>query len=80
MLTLWRRQSGMIRKTSRDIDEHLIKQSKNLLGTVSDKEATVSALLEIVRRNARREEVRVLSNMDGIDMAEKESMAKAWHS
>ena len=68
-----------MRKISRNFDEHLIKQSKNLLGTVSDKEATGSALREFVRRNARREEVRVLSRMDGIDIAEKEIMAKAWH-
>lgn len=69
-----------MRKTSVDIDEHLIEQAKVLLGTVSIKETIASALREIVRMDARRQEIRALAEMDGLDLADAKVMAKAWRS
>lgn len=69
-----------MRKTSVDIDEHLIAQAKVLLGTVSIKETIDSALREIVRRDVRRQEIRALAEMDGLDLSDAKVMAKAWRS
>lgn len=69
-----------MRKTSVDIDEHLIEQAKVLLGTVSIKETIDSALREIVRRDVRRQEIRALAEMDGLDLSDAKVMAKAWRS
>lgn len=67
-------------KTSVDIDERLIEQAKVLLGTVSIKETIDSALREVVRMNARRQEIRALTEMDWLDLADVKVMAKAWRS
>lgn len=69
-----------MRKTSVDIDEHLVEQAKVLLGTVSIKETIDSALREIVRMDVRRQEIRALVEMDGLDLADAKVMAKAWRS
>ena len=69
-----------MRKTSVDIDEHLIEQAKALLGTVSIKETIDSALREIVRMDVRRQEIRALAEMDGLDLSDAKVMAKAWRS
>ena len=65
-------------KTSVDIDERLIEQAKVLLGTVSIKETIDSALWEVIRMNARRQEIRALVEMDGLDLSDAKVMAKAW--
>lgn len=69
-----------MRKTSVDIDEHLIEQAKVLLGTVSIKETIDSALREIVRMDVRRQEIVALAEMDGLDLSDAKVMAKAWRS
>ena len=69
-----------MRKTSVDIDERLIEQAKLLLGTASIKETIDSALREVVRRDARRQEIRALAEMDGLDLSDGEVMAGAWRS
>ena len=69
-----------MRKTSVDIDERLIEQAKFLLGTASIKETIDSALREVVRRDARRQEIRALAEMDGLDLSDGEVMAGAWRS
>lgn len=69
-----------MRKTSVDIDEHLIEKAKILLGTVSIKETIDSALREVVRRDVRRQEIRALAAMDGLDLSDAKVMAKAWRS
>ena len=69
-----------MRKTSVDIDERLIEQAKSLLGTASIKETIDSALREVVRRDARRQEIRALAEMDGLDLSDGEVMARAWRS
>ncbi len=38
------------------------------------------ALREVERRDARRQEIEALSKMDGLDLADREVMAKAWRS
>lgn len=69
-----------MRKTSVEIDEHLIEQAKVLLGTVSIKETIDSALREIVRRDVRRQEIVALAEMDGLDLSDAKVMAKAWRA
>ncbi len=63
-----------------DIDERLIEQAKSLLGTASIKETIDSALREVVRTDARRQEIRALAEMDGLDLSDGEVMARAWRS
>ena len=61
-------------KTSVDIDDHLIEQARNLLGATSIKETIERALLKVVRR----EEIRSLAQMDGLDLSNEQVMAEAW--
>ena len=67
-------------KTSVDIDSDLLEQARSLLGTSSIKETVHGALLEIVRAEARRQEVAALVAMDGLDLADREIMKNAWRS
>lgn len=69
-----------MRKTSVDIDDDLIEQVRRLLGTTSIKETIDRALREVVRGAARREEIRALATMDGLDLADEQVMAGAWRS
>ena len=61
-------------KTTVDIDDHLIEQTRNLLGTNSIEETIERALLKVVRR----EEIRSLAQMDGLDLFNEQLMAEAW--
>ena len=70
--------AALMGKTSINIDGCLVEQAKALLGTQSIKETINAALQEIVRMDARRQEVRALSRMDGLDLADAKIMAKAW--
>ena len=67
-------------KTSVDIDDRLIAQVRDLLGTSSMKETIDQALREVVRSAARREEIRVLTAMEDLDLADEQVMAGAWRS
>ena len=67
-------------KTSVDIDSDLLEQARSLLGTSSIKETIHCALREIVRAEARRQEVAALVAMDGLDLADGEIMKNAWRS
>ena len=67
-----------MRKTSVQIDDHLVEQAQNLLGTNSINETIDRALLEVVRSEARREEIRALAQMDGLDLSNEQVMADAW--
>ena len=69
-----------MRKTSVDIDDYLIEQVRSVLGTSSIKETIDSALREVLRVDARRQEIRALAEMDGMDLANRDVMAKAWRS
>ena len=67
-------------KTSVDIDNLLLEQARGLLGTSSIKETIHCALREVVRAEARRQEVEALVRMDGLDLADSEVMKSAWRS
>lgn len=67
-------------KTSVDIDNDLLEQTRNLLGTSSIRETIHCALLKVVRAEARRQEVEALVTMDGLDLADREIMKNAWRS
>lgn len=67
-----------MRKTSVQIDDELVARVRILLGTSSIKETIHQALLEVERREARRQEIKALVEMDGLDLGEDEVMAGAW--
>ena len=69
-----------MRKTSVEIDDDLVGRVRALLGTSSIKETIHEALLEVERRVARREEIRALAEMEGLDLDDEQLMARAWRS
>ena len=69
-----------MKKTSVVIDDRLLEQVQDLLGTRSIRDTIDRALREIVRNEARRQEIAALSEMDGLDLANEEIMAGAWRS
>ena len=69
-----------MKKTSVVIDDRLLEQVQDLLGTRSIRDTIDRALREIVRDGARRQEIAALSEMDGLDLAKEEIMAGAWRS
>ncbi len=66
------------RKTSVEIDEELLAETRSVLATKTVRETIEEAFREVLRGEALREEVRALSEMDGLDLADPEVMAKAW--
>ncbi len=66
------------RKTSVEINDDLLQAVKRLLATKTVKETIEKAFLEILRAQARRDEVEALSTMSGMDLADPEIMAGAW--
>ena len=69
-----------MRKTSVAIDDSLIKQVRSVLGTGSIKETIDRALREVLRSEARHQEIKALSEMDGLELSNEKIMAKAWCS
>ena len=69
-----------MRKTSVDVDDLLLEQVRDVLGTSSIKETINGALREVMRAEARRREIRALAVMEGLDLADEQVMAKAWRS
>ena len=69
-----------MRKTSVDVDDLLLEQVRDVLGTSSIKETIDGALREVMRGEARRQEIRALAAMDGLDLDDEKVMAKAWRS
>ena len=69
-----------IRKTSIEIDQDLLDQVRNALGTATLKETVEEAFLEVLRERARREEVEALSGMRGMDLDDDQVMAGAWRT
>lgn len=68
----------MTRKTSLEIDEELLERVRTLLGTATIRETVDEAFRELLRIQARREEIRALAEMDGLDLADPQVMAGAW--
>jgi Arc/MetJ family transcription regulator len=66
------------RKTSVEINEDLLSAVQRVLATTTIKETIEEAFREILRAEARKEEVEALTTMDGLDLADPEVMAGAW--
>lgn len=69
-----------MRKTSVDINEDLLAEVRSLLGTRSIKETIDRAFREILRVEARRQEVEALVTMERLDLSDEKVMEKAWRS
>jgi Arc/MetJ family transcription regulator len=70
----------MTRKIRAAIDQELFEEARRILGTRTMQETIEKALREVVRRQAQKQEVRALSAMKGLDLADGEVMAGAWRS
>lgn len=68
------------RKTSVEIDPELLEKVRDVLGTSTLKETVEQAFLEVLRERARREEVRALASMRGMELDDPEVMGQAWRS
>ena len=66
------------RKTSVEINENLLSAVQRVLATTTIKDTIEEAFREVLRAEARREEVEALATMDGLDLADPEVMAGAW--
>ncbi len=66
------------RKTSVEINEDLLTSVQRILSTATLKDTIERAFQEIVRAEARREEVEALSTLRGMDLLDEEVMAGAW--
>jgi Arc/MetJ family transcription regulator len=68
------------RKTSVEINEELFTSVQRVLSTATLKDTIEEAFREVLRVEARREEVAALSTMQGMDLADPEVMSGAWRS
>ncbi len=66
------------RKTSVEIDEDLLREAKRILDTRTVKDTVEQAFREVLRVEARRQEVEALAKMTGLELADPEVMAGAW--
>jgi Arc/MetJ family transcription regulator len=66
------------RKTSVEINEDLLSAVQRVLATKTIKDTIEEAFREILRAEARKEEVEALTSMKGLDLADPEVMAGAW--
>ncbi len=66
------------RKTSVEINEELLRLAQGILATTTVRETVEEAFREVVRSQARREEVEALTTMQGMDLGDPEIMARAW--
>lgn len=74
----WMGANSVTRKTSVEIDDRLIAEARRVLRTSSIKDTIHGELREVVQKEARREEIRALTTMDCLDLADERVMAKAW--
>jgi len=68
------------RKTSVEINEELLAAVQRILGTTTVKDTIEEAFREIVKEEARRQEVEALTRMEGLDLADPEVMSGVWRS
>jgi len=69
-----------VRKTSVGIDEELLTAVQRVLSTGTIKDTIEEAFREVLRAEARREEVAALTTMRGMDLADPAVMSGAWRS
>ncbi|MYF78003.1 MAG: type II toxin-antitoxin system VapB family antitoxin [Acidobacteria bacterium] len=74
----WMGANPVMRRTTVEIDDRLIAEARRVLGTSSIQDTIQCALREVVQEEARREEIRALTTMDCLDLADERVMAKAW--
>ncbi len=68
----------MVHKTSVALDEELLNEVRQELGTTTIRDTIDAALREVLRRKARREEIDALTTLDGLDLDDPEILANAW--
>lgn len=68
------------RKTSVEINEELLTSVQRILSTATLKDTIEQAFQEILKAEARREEVEALSTMSGMDLVDEKVMAGAWRT
>jgi Arc/MetJ family transcription regulator len=69
-----------VRKTSVEINEDLLTAVQRVLSTATLKDTIEQAFREVLRAQARREEVEALSTLRGMDLSNEEVMSGAWRS
>lgn len=69
-----------VRKTSVEINEDLLTAVQRVLSTATLKDTIEQAFREVLRAQARREEVEALSTLRGMDLSDEKVMSKAWRS
>jgi len=69
-----------LRKTSVEINEELLAAVQRVLSTATIKDTIEESFREILKAEARREEVVALAEMHGMDLADPDVMAGAWRS
>jgi Arc/MetJ family transcription regulator len=68
------------RKTSVEIDVELLRAVQEILETSTLRETVEQAFLEVLKAEARRQEIEELTSMAMLDLADPEVMAGAWRS
>ncbi len=69
-----------VRKTSVEINEDLLAAVQRVLSTATLEETIEQAFREVLKVEARREEVEALANMRGMDLSNEKIMSGAWRS
>jgi Arc/MetJ family transcription regulator len=67
-----------VRKTSVEINEELLAAVQRALSTTTIKDTIEEAFREVLRAEARREEVEALATMSGLDLSNSDLMTMAW--
>lgn len=67
-----------MRKTSVEINEELLVAVQRALSTTTIKDTIEEAFREVLRAEARREEVEALTAMSGLDLSNTDLMTTAW--
>ncbi len=65
-------------KTALRLDEDLLAQARQVLGTTTTTETIHAALAEVVARRGRERLFERLRTQDGIDLSDEAVMARAW--
>jgi Arc/MetJ family transcription regulator len=68
------------RKISIEIDEALLNNVQRLLGTATLKDTIEEALRELLRQQARRDEVQELTSRNGLDLTDRDITSTAWRT
>ena len=69
-----------VRKTSVEINEDLLTAVQRVLSTATLKDTIEQAFREVLRAEARREEVEALSTLRGMDLSDEKVMSGAWRT